>query len=71
MTEQILSSQDVDRFVSAVFVERTVNCASSTNSGLENSSTIIRPWVATPYKRNSIRSTPNDPVSAAHGGKVL
>lgn len=38
MTEQILSSQDVDRFVSAAFIKRIVNCATSTNSGLENSS---------------------------------
>jgi len=39
MTEQILSSQDVDRFVSTAFImKRIVNCALSTNSGVENSS---------------------------------
>ena len=39
MTVQCMSSQDAERFVSAVFVERTVHCAPSTNSGMEDSST--------------------------------
>jgi hypothetical protein len=39
MTDKTLSPEDVDRLVSAVFVERTENCASSTNSGMEDSST--------------------------------
>jgi hypothetical protein len=39
MTDKTLSSQDAGRFVSAVLVERTVHCASSTNSGMEDSST--------------------------------
>jgi hypothetical protein len=39
MTVKFVSSQDVDRFVSTAFIKRTVNCATSTNSGMENSST--------------------------------
>jgi hypothetical protein len=38
MTVKFVSAQDVDRFVSAAFIKRTVNCATSTNSGLEDSS---------------------------------
>ena len=38
MTEKLLSQEDVDRFVSTAFIKRIVNCALSTNSGLENSS---------------------------------
>jgi len=39
MTVKLLSPEDVDRLVSTAFIKRIVNCALSTNSGMENSST--------------------------------